>query len=295
LGGGSGVPQPDRGNGISQIGAQGIPLGAKRVEIEYRTNPLTGETMQLPKYVQPGQTVSPGVVQAPSLRSGLGGIAGLSEAALNDAATRLAHGDSTVLQNYGRGMQGGAQLIAIRNRAAEIAQSEGRSADDQTAAGVALGGEKAGARTLGTRSANLGVAANELDKFSDLALSASNAVPRTQFVPLNRLTQMISSGTGSAQQAAFGAANESVINAFAQVAGRGTPTVAGMEHARAMLNTAQTPEQYIAVIKQLKAEAAAALDSTSEMQGQQRGRLTGNRGTSSAPPSSNGWSIEKVN
>ena len=280
----------------SSLPQQGV-LGAKREEISYHNDPLTGQVMQLPRYAQPGQSFTPGAVQSVGSSSGgAGGIAGLSEAALNDAATRLAHGDSTVLQNYGRGMQGSAQLIAIRNRAAEIAQSEGRSADDQTAAGISLGGERAGARTLGTRSANLGVAANELDKFSDLALSASSSVPRTQFVPLNRLSAMVASGTGSVQQAAFSAANESVINAFAQVAGRGTPTVAGMEHARQMLSTAQTPEQYAAVVKQLKAEARAALDSASEVQGQQRGRITGTSRAPAAPAAANGgWAIERVN
>ena len=283
--------------GVSQGQAMGSAppvLGSKREEISYHNDPMTGQVMQLPRYSQPGQSIAPGVVP-PASGGGNSSVAGLTEAALNDAATRLAHGDQTVLQNYGRGMQGGAQLIAIRNRAAQIAAVEGRSPDDQTASGVTLGGERAGARTAATRGANLSIAANELDKFSDLALSASNSVPRTQFVPLNRLSQIVSSGTGSVEQAAFNAANESVINAFAQVAGRGTPTVAGMEHARVMLNTAQTAEQYAAVVKQLKREAEAALASTAETQSQQRARMTGNGKPTAPTLDARGWGIEKVN
>ena len=244
---------------------------------EHGTDPSTGQPIAIGKL--PGPNGLPVVFP---LSTGAPGTAGMSQAALDDAATRLLHGDQTVLANN-RGAQGEAQNTAIRNRAADMARSLNVAPSDQTASTIALAGEKSGAQALGTRAANLVVAANELNKFSDQALDASAAVPRTSFVPLNQLTQMVASKTSSPEQAAFYAANESLINSFAQVAGRGTPTVAGQDHARTLLNTAQDATAYARIVTQLKAEAAAANEATTDAQAAQRARITGSSPGTGSP------------
>ena len=181
-------------------------------------------------------------------------------------------------------------IAEIRNRAAAIAANQGMSADAQTASMVQLGGEKAGARTLGTRTANLSVVAQELDTFGTQALQASANVPRGQFVPLNKAIQMVQSGTSSPELAAFVAKNEAVINSFSALAGKGTPTVAGSEHARQLLSTATSPEAYAAKIQALQQEARGALSAGSEVQAMQRGRIGG--GQPVAAPS--GWNVQVV-
>jgi hypothetical protein len=112
-------------------------------------------------------------------------------------------------------------------------------------------------RTLGTREANLAIAVEELKKFIPLAQKASDAVPRTDFVPLNILMKK-GREQWSPEQAAFAAQNRAVINAFAQVSSRGAPTVHSTEEAEILLNTAKTPEMYKATLKALMQEAEAA-------------------------------------
>jgi hypothetical protein len=137
-----------------------------------------------------------------------------------------------------------------------------------------FGGIKAGSRTLGTRTANIEMAVNEADQFADLALEASNRVPRTQFVPLNKATQAYQKGTGGPEISAFVAANNSFINAYARaISPSGVPTVSDKDHARDMIDTAQTPQQYEAVIKQLKKEMAAAVRSPGIVRGAMREAL----------------------
>lgn len=134
---------------------------------------------------------------------------------------------------------------------------QGTSPEDAAAKVAEFAGVTAGQRTLGHRQANLGVAIEELKQFVPIAQTASDAVSRTGFVPLNKLLQM---GTNqwSPEQAQFVAANRAIVNSFAQIAARGGSNVHSMVEAENMINTAQTPEQYKAVLKQLMTEAIAA-------------------------------------
>jgi hypothetical protein len=139
-------------------------------------------------------------------------------------------------------------------------------------------GQGAGERTLGTRGANLSIAAAELDKFVPIAQQASDKVPRASFVPLNKLTRT-ARNQWSPEQAAFEAANRSVLNAFSQVASRGVPTVHNTEEAEKMLYTAQTPEQYKAVLAQLQREAKGALAAIPEAREAMKSSREGNEPT----------------
>lgn len=134
-----------------------------------------------------------------------------------------------------------------------------------------FGSEKSAQRTLGTRAANMGMAVNEASQFADLALEAAGKVSRTNFVPLNKVVQMVQTNTASPEQAAFVAANVSFVNAYAAAVSRsGGKTVHDTQEAKAMLDTAQGHDAYKAVIAQLKREMAAAAKSPEIVKGDLR-------------------------
>lgn len=151
-----------------------------------------------------------------------------------------------------------------------------------------LGGAKAGARTLGTRSANFALAKSEAYEMADLVSQASEKVGRTDFMPINRAIIAFERNTGDPEAVQFGAALNSFIQAYARaVSPVGQPTVHDKTHAREMLETAQSHEQVQAVIEQLKAEMEAAGRAVGTVRGQQRTAITGGLGlgaAAGAPP-----------
>lgn len=207
-------------------------------------------------------------------------------------------GDRTVLQNLGRGAQGSKNLVALRNAVRKEAQARGLSGADVAASVAEFEGVKSGERALGTRTAQAGMAVNEADQFADIASDASKSVPRTQFVPANKALNAYQTNTGDPKIVAFGAATNSLINAYARaVSPSGTPTVSDKEHAREMLNTAQTPEQYQSVVSMMKREMAAAQSSPGKVRGEFREAVTRGKPMANPPPPSGGlpagWSVQE--
>lgn len=205
-------------------------------------------------------------------------------------------GDRTVLQNLGRGAQGSKNLVALRGEVRKQAEAAGMSGADVAAAVAEFEGVKSGERALGTRTAQAGMAVNEADQFADIASQASKNVPRGQFVPANKALQAYESNTGDPNIVAFGAATNSLINAYARaVSPSGTPTVSDKEHAREMLNTAQTQDQYDAVITMMKREMAAAQQSPGKVRSEFREAVTRGKPMANPPPPSGGlpagWSV----
>lgn len=138
-------------------------------------------------------------------------------------------------------------------------------------------GLKAGERTLGTRSANIEMAATEAASLADLALMASNAVPRTNVAKANEWIQMFEKGTSDPELRAFVAANTSLVNAYARAINpQGVGTVADKEHAREMLGTAFAKGDYAAAVTQLLQEITAAKKSPGTVKTEMRDRFTGN-------------------
>lgn len=214
--------------------------------------------------------------------------AAMSAEELKFNARQYLAGDHSVMQNLGRGAQGSGNLVSLRRAIMEEAKSQGMTPEMAAIKGAEFMGLKAGERTLGTRTANVEMAVVEAQKLATLALEASDRVSRTQFTPLNRALQMVDKGTGGTGIAEFVAANTSFINVYARaIAPSGVPTVSDKEHARDMINTAQTKEQYRAVIGQLQKEMAAAREAPGEVRQEFREGYGGTRnppgGTSPAP------------
>lgn len=178
---------------------------------------------------------------------------------LTAMALQYLSGDKSVMTNLGRGVQGARNIVALRKEVTKQAKAQGMAPADISARLAEFGGLQASERAVGTRSANVELAVSEASKFATLAQEASKEVSRTGFVPVNKALQMWQKGTGDPKISKFVAANTSLINAYSRaVSPSGVPAVSDKEHAREMLDTAQTPEQYQAVVGQLVLEMKAA-------------------------------------
>ena len=218
--------------------------------------------------------------------------ADLSDKATKEMVDQYLAGDKSVLQNIGRGAQGSANIAKFRNTLADTMDKQGITGAAQATKMAEFTGLTAGERSLGTRSAQMGMAVDEAKRIMPLALQASEAFPRTQFVPLNKAIASAKAGTGDPAVSRFVAANQSLINVYARaMSPTGVPTVSDKDHAREMLSVAQTKEQYRAVLDQMRLE----MESASKAPGDVKVEL-GESGSPASPPaaSSGGWSIEPV-
>lgn len=217
-----------------------------------------------------------------------GGEASLPVQTLSFMADQYLAGDRSVLTNLGRGAQGAKNIVALRTMITEKAVAAGLKPAEVASIMGEFEGYKAGQRVLGGRVANMGMAVNEAYQMADLVTGASANVSRSQFLPANLALQAWQKNTGSPEQVRFGAALNSFINAYARaISPVGVPTVSDKEHARDMLETAQSHEQVTAVIDQLKMEMEAAQKAPGMTQKEMRGTFRGESGAHSpaSPPS----------
>jgi 23S rRNA pseudoU1915 N3-methylase RlmH len=132
---------------------------------------------------------------------------------------------------------------------------------DQVATKMAdFAGRTAAMRSLGTRGVNVEYAANTANKAIDLAEEAYNKLPRTAFVPFNKLIDLAAKNLSSPEQAAAYAATNTLVNEYARVAAGGSnQATEGMrQHAREMLNTAMDHKSFNAVLGMMRREIQTA-------------------------------------
>jgi hypothetical protein len=183
----------------------------------------------------------------------------LDPLAVRMTAQQYLAGDSSALQNYGRGAQGAKNLNLVRQEIARQATDAGLNGADIAAKMAEFQGVKAGQRTAGTRSANIEIAANEAAQLAPLALEASAKVARSGFLPFGKAEIMFNSNTNDPNLRQFAMANNALVNAFGQVMSRGgAATVSDKEHARELLSTAFDQPSYAAAVAQLNKEIEAA-------------------------------------
>lgn len=189
---------------------------------------------------------------------------GMSDAAVDILARRVASGDTTALSNVGRGAQGSKNLERIQNRAAELLQQE-EGLSPQDAAKRVIGniqsvkasqvGQSAEARTGATREANLNLILKATEAAIPAALEQSEKVARTGWVPLNRIIQGGQVMTSDPELKKFGMANLQLAEHWARAM---NPTGVMRESDRDMalhfLSTADSKETYKAAVTQLKTQ-----------------------------------------
>ena len=174
-------------------------------------------------------------------------------------AERVINGDKAALTGIGRGAQGAENIIKIQSIIAQKAADRGLSPTDILAKTAEQFGLNAQQRTFGTQVAKMAVNATEAEGAIKQALDVSNLVPRTSFVPINKLIQLADANISDPNLLKFKAANLAVINTYARaISPTGTPTVHDKEEAEKIVSSATSPEAYRAIMDQMLTEIAIA-------------------------------------
>lgn len=230
----------------------------------------------------PGGPADPAVIKAAAEAKRVANAV-LDDDTISDMADQYLAGDRTVMQNLGRGAQGAENIVKLRQAIAQHARAQGVDPAGIVNRFNEQAGALAGQRTVGARAANISLAANEANNMIPIALAASDKLPRSQFMPWNQMVQAVQKGTSSPELASFVAATNSLVNSYVRaVSPSGVPTDSMREHAYSMLNSAQGPEAYKAVIATMQQEMRAALQAPNQVKEELR---RSNAPASGAPPS----------
>lgn len=236
---------------------------------------------QKPMIVPPGGTL----VEPNTGRTIAQGKAGSFDAiTLNQMADQYLAGDKSVFQNLGRGQQAADNIVALRGHVAQKLADQGKGGADQAAALANFQAQSGAALTSARREANVASSVEEAKQTFPLALEASAAVPRTQWVPINRMMQMWREQTSSPEQSRFAVANQGVITAYSQAMSRtGTNSVNAQQHAEALLSKVTGPEAYAGAIHQMELEMHAALSAPEVVRRGILNRISGRPGEGPPP------------
>lgn len=236
--------------GVAQV-ARNRARGANTIQTMVEGRPVGGAPTSngVGKVVYTSQGAAPGTSDN----------AKLDQPTIATMAQQYLAGDPSVLTNLGRGKQGSANVVAVRAEIAKQARAAGLTGAQIAAQMVQYKGDAAAMRTAGVRSANSDLAVTEFQNLVPLALKASDAVPRSSFLPFSKAQAVYRNNTNDPKYKQFVAATQGVINTYARaISPTGTPTVSDKDHARDVIDTATSPEAYRAVVAQLMQEAHAA-------------------------------------
>lgn len=198
-------------------------------------------------------------------------------------ADQVISGDRSVFVGLGRSPK---DVAGVRAAITRKAKEQGLSGADLSAATAGFEGVKAGERTLGTRTAQIGLAGNEAALFAKNAVEASNKVNRTEFPTLNKALEAARKGTGNTDVVDLASYTNSLINAYARaVSPSGAPTVSDKEHAREILSTAFSKGQYQSAVNVILKEIDAAKQSPGQTKQELRELYKSGAGGERAPSS----------
>ncbi len=118
---------------------------------------------------------------------------------------------------------------------------------------VEAAGRTAGARTAGVAGTNIELAMRSVGPVIEMAGTASQDVPRTEFVHLNKLLQAAETEISDPKLQRFKLVNEELATMFARVLNPRSSviTVSEKNHARDLISTATSPEAYEAMLRQI--------------------------------------------
>jgi len=202
----------------------------------------------------------------------------LSSEDLDFMARQALSGDPSVFSGLGSGRNGAQNRARLRNKMTEVAKELNISPEQLSAINAQYFGTRAGERTLGTRTANIGLAISEAKQLMPLAIQASELVKRTDFPLLNKIIIAGEKNIGDENVVRFGIATNSLINAYARAINpTGISTVSDKEHARKLLETAWSKGQFSAAVDQLNKEMQAAKEAPNMVREEFRNAITGEK------------------
>lgn len=192
----------------------------------------------------------------------------LTKDAIDDAAARYGI-DGTLPPNLGRGAQGSANHAKIINRAAEIARENGDTGEEARLRQIANKANTGALAQLTKQEQAIGAFEKNATKNADIALANSAKVDRTGAPVVNRwLLAGMKEIAGDKDVATFHQANDTFISEYAKIMSGSMGNTAVSDslrrEAQSLLSTAQTPDQYKAVIVQMKQEMGNRMKSFAE-------------------------------
>jgi hypothetical protein len=207
------------------------------------------------------------------------GEATLDPTTIAAMAKQYRAGDTTVMHNLGRGVQGAENIVKLRAEIARQNAAEGISGEGRAIKNAEFFGVKAGQRTLGNRQANIELAATELKQVIPIVMAASEAVDRTNYPDLNKVIQAYQRGTGDPNIVKLGSGVNTLINLYSRaISPTGNPTVSDKDHAREILSQAWSKGQFNAAVDMMQQEVNAAFTSPEAVRGDMRSRFLRGQG-----------------
>jgi len=204
-------------------------------------------------------------------------------------ADRVLAGDTRALVGLGRGAQGAENIGKVQKIVAQKAASGAPVSDAakqilENAANQAA--YVTAERTQAQIMAKLSVYGRTAYNAMDIAIKASDAVPRTEFPKANVALNAWKTNTGDPKIKALGQSIDTLINEYARAVGGGHGTVADKQRAHDALNSADTKEQFRAVVDVMKQEIVLAEHAMPEAREQIKGIYNPKKGEK--PPSIEG-------
>jgi hypothetical protein len=176
-----------------------------------------------------------------------------------------------------------ANIAKFQDAYARVAKESGMGADQIAAQMVKFAGELSEGRALGTKTASVDFAANELDVALPQALELSQQVYRPGWKKAAQIEQALQGQTNDPDLIEFAQQNQAVMNAYALAMQRGgLSTVAGMDRAEHMLTTATNQVAYMRQLDRLHKEVQTILYGTAAAKQHLLNEITG--GTTQVPP-----------
>lgn len=166
-----------------------------------------------------------------------------------------------VLSSISRGTQGSQNIARFWSLLAQDLQAEGKTGADLAATRADFMAQSAAARVSAQREANIQTAVNEARGTFPEVLRTSEALPRTNFVPYNKVLEIVRTNTGSPEQRQYAAAIQAAVTAYSQAMSRtGTNSVYAQQHAADVISRADGHQAIKASIAQLEREMKIALE-----------------------------------
>jgi hypothetical protein len=222
----------------------------------------------------------------PPLPPGTQGSGYLSDEAAMNLAKRYNMGETDVLQGLGTRDVGNKNRAKVIEFSQKLQEEGGLTPEELFNRRIEFGGKKAAERTGSVQERKMEIATKELEQFLPPAREAIKNVPRSSFLPWNKLLEGYQNATLNPAQAILRSRTQAVINAYAAIIGRGnsTVTVNAQKNANEQLSAAMDQDVYGAVLDTLANEAMLATQAPEMAREAHRQKPGGQTAAPSGPP-----------
>ncbi len=212
-----------------------------------------------------------------------GGGATLDSGTLDTMADQAIAGDKSVYTNLGRGIQGSANVVALRQRVAEKAREQGLSGEDLANALAEFGGKQSEQKAIGTQAGKIKLASAMLDESLPAMMEAAKKVGLTSSTDFNSLYNAAKRKLSNQDFANFSTQLRAVTSDYAQFLGRGRQTVHSDQEALRILSEDMgitSLQGFVDAVKIEEGNVSRAIDKTQNRKKDKK--------------DSGGWSIEEI-